>query len=137
MPTQYGRIVRSLLIVGLMTFFGVYTFAQDDVCDRNAKTFKLKIKIKKNTPTKVVKGNNDQDADELHVCRGDTIEWKVQNKKFFITFPDRTPFDSHEKISKNGKIITVVSDTAERGVSYKYDVGIEGGGTLDPRVIVD
>ncbi len=137
MPTQYGRIVRSLLIVGLMAFFGVYTFAQDDMCDRNAKTFKLKIKIKKNTPTKIVKGNNDQDADELHVCRGDTIEWKMQNKTFFISFPKSTPLNSNSRISRNGKITAEVSDTAVREVPHKYDIGIDEGGTLDPTVVVD
>ncbi len=135
MCTQLSRTVRALLILGMAAFIASFAVAQDDPCNRESETFNVKIKVKNNIPTEVVRGARN--ADELHVCRGDTIEWKVQNKKFFITFPDRTPFDSHEKISKNGKIITVVSDTAERGVSYKYDVGIEGGGTLDPRVIVD
>jgi len=135
MPTQYGRIARSLLIVGLMAFFGVHAFAQDDPCGRNAQTFNLKIKIKDNTPTEVMKG--DKNADELHVCRGDTIEWKLQNKRFFLTFADRTPLDSKAKISTNGKITAVVSDSAEREVSYKYGIGIGGGGTLDPMIIVD
>ena len=135
MLTHFRRIVRVLLIVGLTAFIGVYSFAQDDPCARDAQTFNLKIKIKDNTPTKVIKG--DKNADELHVCRGDTIEWKLQTKKFFINFPDRTPLDSNSKISSNGKITTVVSDSAEREVSYKYDIGIDGGGTLDPRVIVD
>ncbi len=135
MCIQLSRTVRALLILGMAAFIGSFAVAQDDPCDRESETFNIKIKVKDNTPTEVVKGHIN--ADELHVCRGDTIEWKVQNKNFFISFPDRTPFDSHEKISKNGKITTVVSDTAERGVSYKYDVGIEGGGILDPRVIVD
>jgi len=32
---------------------------------------------------------------------------------------------------------TTVRSDAERGVSYKYDIGIDGGGVLDPIIIVD
>ena len=135
MLTHFRRIVRVLLIIGLTAFIGVYSFAQDDPCDRDAQTFDLKIKIKNNTPTEVMKG--DKNANELHVCRGDTIEWKLRNKSFFITFPDRTPLDSKAKISTNNKITVVVSDSAEREVSFKYGIGIGGGGTLDPIIVVD
>ena len=134
MFTQYGRIVRGLVIVGLTAFIGVNAFAQDDPCERDAETFYLKIKIKNNTPTEVIKG--DKNADELDVCRGDTIEWKLQHKEFYIEFVDGTPLDSDSKNSSNGKITAEVSDSAERDTSYKYDIGIEDGGTLDPKVRV-
>ncbi len=135
MFTQYGRIVRGLLIVGLTAFFGVTAFAQDDVCDRDAETFYLKIKVKNNTPTEVIRG--DKNADELDVCRGDTIEWKLQHKDFFIEFLDESPLDSNSKSSRNGKITAEISDSAERDTTYKYDIGIDGGGTLDPKVRVN
>ncbi len=51
MFTQYGRIVRGLVIIGLTAFIGVSAFAQDDPCERDAETFYLNIKIKNNTPT--------------------------------------------------------------------------------------
>ncbi|MFQ5548374.1 MAG: hypothetical protein ACE5FV_08790 [Woeseia sp.] len=135
MRNQPCRIVRLLLIIGSAVLIGSHATAQEDPCDRDSEAFYVKIKVRNNTPTEVVRGVKN--ADDLHVCRGDTIEWKLQNKKFFINFRDRTPFDSHEKTSRNGKITTVVSESADRGVAYKYDIGIDGGGTLDPTIIVD
>ncbi|MFQ6004137.1 MAG: hypothetical protein ACE5OQ_01425 [Woeseia sp.] len=135
MRNQLCRIVRLLLIIGSAVLIGSHAAAQEDPCIRDAEAFYIKIKIKNDMPTEVLRGNKN--ADDLHVCRGDTIEWKLQTKKFFINFRDRTPFDSHEKISRNGKVTTVVSETAERGVAYKYDISIDGGGTLDPTIIVD
>jgi len=135
MSNQLSRTVRVLFILGTAAFLASFAAAQVDLCNRDSKKFDIKIKVKDNTPTEVEK--DDQNADDLHVCRGDTIKWKLRNNKFFITFPDKTPADSHVKISKFGNITMVVSDTAERGVSYKYDIGLDGGGTLDPRLIVD
>ncbi len=137
MTTRIRTTALSVLAALLMSTISFHAVAQDGVCDRSPETFKLKIKVKNNTPTKVVKGFFGQNADTLNVCRGDTIEWKFNAKKFFIEFPGKTPFDEKKKNSKNGKVTTTVSSDAERGVSYKYDIGIDGGGVLDPIIIVD
>ena len=137
MANRPKTIVSAILAALLISMTSFYAIAQDSVCDRSAETFKLKIKVKNDTPTAVVKGFLGWNADTVNVCRGDTIEWKFNAKKFFIEFPGKTPFDEKKKNSKNGKVTTTVSSDAERGVSYKYDVGIEGGGVLDPIIIVD
>ena len=137
MSTRIRTSALTVLAALLMSTISFYAVAQDTACDRDAKMFKLKIKVKNNTPTKVVKGIFGSNADTLNVCRGDTIEWKLNDKKFFIEFSGETPFDEKKKNSSNGKVNTTVRSDAERGVSYKYDIGIDGGGVLDPRIIVD
>lgn len=137
MATRTRTFVGTLLAALLISATSSYAFAQDSACDRGPETFKLKIKVKSDTPTKVVKGFWGQNANTVNVCRGDTIEWKLSDKSFFIEFPGKTPFDENKKNSKNGKVTTTVSADAEGGVSYKYDVGIDGGGVLDPIIIVD
>lgn len=137
MATRTRTTVGTVLAALLLSTISFCAFAQDSACDRGPETFKLKIKVKNDTPTKVVKGFFGQNADTLNVCRGDTIEWKFNSKKFFIEFPGKTPFDEKKKNSKNGKVTTTVRSDAERGVSYKYDIGIDGGGVLDPIIIVD
>ncbi|MBT8090331.1 MAG: hypothetical protein KJO01_09000 [Gammaproteobacteria bacterium] len=137
MTTRIKTTVSTVLATVLLCSINFYAVAQETACDRDPETFKLKIKVKNDTPTKVVKGFFGSNADTLNVCRGDTIEWKFNKKKFFIEFPGKTPFDEKKKSSKNGKVTTTVRSDAERGVSYKYDIGIDGGGVLDPRIIVD
>lgn len=137
MPTRIRTSALTVLAALLMSTISFHAVAQDTSCDRDAKTFKLKIKVKNDTPTKVVKGIFGSNADTLNVCRGDTIEWKLSKKKFFIEFSGKTPFDEKKKNSRNGKVTSTVRSDAERGVSYKYDVGIDGGGVLDPIIIID
>ncbi|MGB5332012.1 MAG: hypothetical protein WBM80_08075 [Woeseiaceae bacterium] len=129
--------VGTVLVALLLSTISFYALAQDGACDRSPETFKLKIKVKNDMPTKVVKGLFGSNADTLNVCRGDTIEWKFNAKNFFIEFPGKTPFDEKKKSSRNGKVTSTVRSDAEIGVSYKYDVGIEGGGVLDPIIIID
>lgn len=137
MTTRIRTSALTVLAALLLGTTSSSAVAQDTACDRDPETFKLKIKIKNNTPTEVVKGFFGWNADTLNVCRGDTIEWKLTDKKFFIEFPADTPFDEKKKNSSDGKITTTVRSDAERGVSYKYDIGIDGGGVLDPIIIVD
>ena len=137
MATRTRTTVSTVLAALLLSTISFYALAQDSACDRSPETFKLKIKVKNDTPTEVVKGLFGWNADTLNVCRGDTVEWKLNNKKFFIEFPGKTPFDEKKKDSKNGKVTTTVRSDAERGVSYKYDIGIEGGGILDPIIIIE
>jgi len=128
--------VSALFICLTFATYGVSQAQEVDTCDRAAKTFKLKIKVKNDKPTKVTKGIFGRNADTLNVCRGDTIEWKMSGKKFYIDFPRTTPFGTNKKESDN-KISWTVSAEAARGDSYKYDIGIVGGGVLDPIIIVD
>lgn len=138
MTTRMRTSALTVLAALLMSTISFHAVAQESVCDRGPEKFKLKIKSKNNTPTKVVEGVFfGTKANTISVCRGDTIEWRLRNKSFFIEFPGKTPFDENKKNSKNGKVTTTVSSDAESGVSYKYDIGIDGGGVLDPIIIVD
>ncbi len=129
-------VVSASLLCLMLAANEVSRAQETDPCDRSAKTFKLKIKANNNKPTKVTKGIFGKKADTLNVCRGDTIEWKLSGKKFYINFPRSTPFESNKK-ENNNKISWTISDDAVRGDSYKYDIGIVGGGVLDPIIIVD
>ena len=138
MYTRFTSFLSTALLLTLATAFCSVSIAQDaDPCDRTAKTIKLKIKERDNTPTKVTKGFFRTDADTIHACRGDTIEWKLSGKKFYVRFTNGSPFDKTEKTSNNGKLQITVGDDAKAGASYKYDIGIEGGGVLDPIIIID
>jgi hypothetical protein len=137
MATRTRMFVGTTLAALLLSTTSFSAFAQDSACDRDPETFKLKIKVKNNTPTKVVKGFFGSNANTINVCPGDAIEWKLNGKKFFIEFSGKTPFDEKKKSSNNGKVTETISSDAESGVRYKYDVGIEGGGILDPIIIVD
>ncbi len=128
--------VSALFTCLVLASYGEVQAQGQDPCARAAKTFKLKIKVKNNKPTKVTKGVFGKNAGTLNVCRGDTIEWKLNGKKFYIDFPRTTPFDTNKK-ENNNKISWTIRADATRGDSYKYDIGIVGGGLLDPIIIVD
>jgi hypothetical protein len=138
---QDGRTPRHLFVFVLCTLIGASAVAQDNNCDdesREAETIRLKIKVQGNRPTHLTKGHDEADGDTVTVCRGDTIEWKTNDKEFFIEFTEETPFDGgKKKPSVGNKLVVTVSDEAQRGVSYKYDVGIKDGEILDPIMIVD
>ncbi len=126
----------TLILCLIFATYGVSQAQETDPCERSAKTFKLKIKVRDDKPTKVTRGLLGRNADTVNVCRGDTIEWKLNGKKFYIDFPRTTPFATNRKENDN-KITWTVSADAARGDSYKYDIGIVGGGVLDPIIIVD
>ena len=128
--------VSALFLCLAFATYEVSQAQETDTCERAAKTFKLKIKVKNDKPTKVTKGIFGKNADTLNVCRGDTVQWKLNGKKFYIDFPRTTPFGTNKK-ENNNKITWTISADAARGDSYKYDIGIVGGGVLDPIIIVD
>lgn len=131
-------VVSALFLCLTIAAYGT-TYAQEqDKCDRRAKTFKLKIKVQGDMPNEITEGFFfPQNADTLNVCHGDTIEWKLSGKKFYIDFPGVTPFDEKKKNSSNNKIRLKVSAEAKRGESYKYNVGIVDGKVWDPTIIID
>ena len=129
-------VISTSFLALLFGSYGISQAQETDPCDRAAKTFKLKIKENNDKPTKVTKGFFGRNADTLNVCRGDTIEWKLNGKKFYIDFPRSTPFGTNKK-ENSDRISWTISDAAVRGESYKYDIGIVGGGVLDPIIIVD
>lgn len=138
MTTRSTQVLGAIIALTLATAVCSVAVAQGtDACDRGAMTIKLKIKEKDNTPTKVTKGWFGANADTIRACRGDTVEWKLSDKTFYVKFAGKTPFEKKEKTSNNGKLQIVIGPNAEPGTSYKYDIGIEGGGVLDPIIIVD
>lgn len=136
---------RSTAIAGMIVLFGTaagvatIASAQGDPCDREPREFSLKIKVKNDVPTEVVKGLFGwENADRINVCRGDTIKWKIQHSnEYQLRFPNGTPVGGDKLDSRNGKIETTVRSDAERGREYKYDIALSGGGVLDPIIILD
>ena len=79
-------------------------------------------------------------AEEVHVCIGDTIHWVLigSDRKYFVDFGAGAPFEGAKRLGSNGTNIKVtVGGPASPGSSYKYDVEFEGGGILDPRIVVN
>ena len=110
-------------------------------CERGPELFKLKIKVRDNKPVEVT--HRGQDAEDLVVCPGDQIEWKLINpasaESFFVDFVDGAPFGGDVlKNSNNGKIlVTIGGGDVEPGAVFKYDIGVANGGVWDPRIIID
>ena len=134
MRNQLSRTAFVLLVFGMAMLLGPFATAQDDSCERTEKNVKVKIKVKDNKASEVVKG--DKNCDELHVLPGDTIEWKLNGRNFEIKFPDETPLDIQRKNSSDHKLEATVRNDAESD-SYKYSILIDGGEIWDPTIIVD
>ncbi len=134
--TRLGSM--TTIVAGLM----LAATSAANACDGQTELFKLKISVNSDeTPFKVT--HKGEDAEDLTVCVGDEIEWKLvgQAKKFFVNFGDRAPFPAdpdgkHKKNSSNDKITVTVTGPASDD-PYKYDIGIVGGGLWDPRIVVE
>ncbi|GMR17083.1 MAG: hypothetical protein BMS9Abin32_139 [Gammaproteobacteria bacterium] len=137
MKIQLRRVTLPLLASVLLPLT-IPSIALADDCDRDSQSFLIKVRVKGGAPVAVMRGN--QPVDDLHVCIGDTVEWRLQGqaRRFFISFAGDAPFAGGKmQNSNNGKILVTIGGSARRGASYKYDVGLDGGGVLDPRIIVD
>ena len=75
-------------------------------------------------------------ADDLYVCPGDTVAWILQGLGFVIDFPGATPFNGNIHRATAGRVSMVVRSDVARGAVFKYNISIDGGGLLDPRIIV-
>jgi len=138
MNTRLTSFFGKVLLATLASVFCFGAVAQaDNSCDRDPTTIKLKIKEKNNTPTKITKGIFGSNANTINACRGDTIEWKLSGKTFFVSFSGDTPFSEKKKTSQNGKLRMTIGADAKTGISYQNDVGIDGGGVFDPIIIID
>ena len=127
------------LFVGML--FGAFAIAPtdrsiaQDACTGEPETHRLMINVTNNVPTGVRRGN--EPADDLYVCPGDTVVWIFQGRGFSIDFFDGTPFEvSQLRPVVAGRVDAVVRSDVSAGESYKYDISIDGGGVLDPRIII-
>jgi len=130
------RIVSLLVLAATLALQAEVSLA-DRSCADGPLELKVKVRVVQDRPVEVlVDGEN---ADPLHVCVGDTVEWKLQGseKAFYLRFPDGSPFsaDEHPR-SNNGKIEATI-DAGSPGDSFKYDIGIEDGEIWDPRIVID
>ena len=134
MRNNLYRTAPVLLVFGMAAFLMPYATAQGESCERTERDVKVKIKVKDNKASAVMKGKKN--CDTLPVRPGDTIEWKLNGKNFEISFPDNTPFDFNTEKSRGHKIEATVRMDAESD-SYKYSITIDGGEPWDPRVVVE
>ncbi len=140
MRTKGLVVATALSIVAAIAATAITqnAYAQSS-CEGERQSFKLIVRVVSNNPVEVM--NSGLNANNLHVCIGDEIEWQLVGaaKQFYVNFVAGVPFDGAGKTNSNnnGKITIVVGGSAEPGESYKYDIGIVGGGVLDPRIIID
>jgi hypothetical protein len=108
------------------------------------KEHKLEFKVKAEDCVDGVT-KNGQPADDLNVCRDDTVKWKVTGKKKKVVFdkqPD-SPFDwrdSDDSAPKPGEIEGKVRTNAvDKAYGYTVVTDLGGGQTcqLDPKIIVN
>ena len=129
------------LIVAAAFLYSAAPASADGACDRDPATFKLKIKVRENRPVEVT--HRGENAEDLRVCVGDSVEWKLINPAsaddFFVEFSSGAPFPGPAlQNASNGKVlVTIGGSAAMPGASFKYDIGITGGGVWDPRIIID
>jgi hypothetical protein len=125
--------VAVLFVAGAL-LTGNQPLAQDS-CGEGASSYKLMIHVSDNKPTRVT--HRGQDADDFYVCNGDEVEWQLvgSNKQYWVDFLDGAPFSGDQKknSNNNGKISVVIGGSAQ---SYKYDIGLDDGGILDPKIII-
>lgn len=108
-----------------------------DPCDGPAEEHKLKIKLNAsgNKPEGVYKGYKK--AEEVEVCPGDFVEWKLQGQREFrIEFPKENPFVDLDPESNRFRLRGRIAEDAPRGKRFKYDVALLYGGTHDPVIII-
>lgn len=107
---------------------------------------KLKFQLKDGVPDKVEK-DNGPGADEIRVCPGDYVVWKLKGSEFNLQFSDtsagKVPINwvegkkrSARVASDKWELIEVVRGDVDRGVPLEYDV-INPAGKLDPLIIVE
>lgn len=128
------NIILCVLVSALLAMPGIGIQAQD-TCGGTPTVHNLQINVTNNVPTGVSLGN--EPADDLYVCPGDTVAWILQGPGFTIDFPGDTPFNANQfRPVAAGRVAAVVRDDVASGEAFKYDISIDGGGLLDPRIIV-
>jgi hypothetical protein len=131
-------MIASVLLLGVSLTASNTSMAQSS-CD-GPTTHKLMVHTHNDKmPYKVTKGAAEEDAFDLLVCIGDTIEWKIvgSGRRFFVRFDPDTPFNGggETTANSNGKISIVVGDTATIGAEYKYSIGL-GDKLWDPKIVI-
>jgi hypothetical protein len=134
-----NSLMIALAVVSIVALAGNSTTVAQGTCGDSSQAHRLVIIVNSEIPVEVRRGNKN--ADDLYVCAGDTVEWQLVGSagKFFVDFVGGAPFDGSAKknSSNNGKIQITIAHSAVPGAAYKYDIGIVGGGLLDPRIIID
>lgn len=136
MQTNTKRLVQ-ILIMAAVAGLPAQGVLADSHCDDGPTKHKLKVQVDNGKPKKVLK-ENGEDGDEIGVCLGDTVEWKLKgsDKNFAVDFGDEAPFSGEKRKDSHDKKIEVKITSGEPDDSFKYSVWI-GGEELDPRIVID
>ena len=135
MKTHITRCMRALSIIALILLVQMPVVAQD-ACERRSRSFQLVIITVGNAPSGVTRGSAN--ANRQNVCRGDTVVWRLPATSFTLSFVEGSPFDSAVLTSDNSNAVSAtVTDEAQRGQEYKYNIVLANGERLDPHIIVD
>lgn len=135
------RIIKATVLLAGLGLLASPPVQADGHCEREAKKFTLLIEVMRGQPVGVT--HNGRDAENFKVCLGDSIQWQLKERgdtKFYVKFEQgKVPTTGAAmKPSGGGNILVrIAGGQAKRGSSYKYTIGVDGGGEWDPRVIVD
>lgn len=136
---------RMSILAGLLALLVLQStpgVAFADCAAEAKKTHRLKFKVKDDQcVVRVLKADDDADADTINTSECDTVVWQVSGPKKSIVFEGTSPFDWVDSGPRGGKIEGLVRSGAAKdgqSTSYKYSVTVEGQACVfDPRIIVD
>jgi len=130
---NFSIALCSLFVAAILTVPPVSA----GTCGEESTSYKLIIRIVQDRPVEVL--HRGKNADELHVCPGDNIEWKLQGseKQFYLEFLADAPFSGDSRPNSHSGKISVSIDNASSGDIFDYNIGLIDGFEMDPRIIVD
>jgi hypothetical protein len=131
-----STVATAVLMFAMLMLGSTDSFSQDP-CSQNSNHT---IQVRPSADDVPELRYNGGSAAEVHVCIGDQIKWVLNgpNRKYFVDFFADAPFAGTKRLGSNGNVVTVtVGGPAERGSGYDYDVEFDGGGVLDPRIVVN
>lgn len=131
MKTMSG--IAAMLVVVLLLGSSV-SLGQDNCAGNHT------IQVEPSGDGPPVLSYRDGDAEEVHVCIGDRVQWVLigSDRQFFVDFFSGAPFEGATRRGSSASVVSVtIGGPAERGRSYEYGVEMQGGPAMDPRIVVD
>lgn len=111
-----------------------------DTCGKSNETHKIDVSIDPESKSVSALSKGGKTSDVLHVCPGDTVEWKLKFKDdiaFYLMFDEDAPVSDLDKHSKNKKLTTRILNDAPRGTSFAYHLRLVNGDPVSPVIVID
>ena len=129
-----------LIAISAGLAFGDALAQSSDSCGKKNETHKIDVSIDPESKSVSALNKGGKSSDVLHVCPGDTVEWKLSFKDdlaFYLMFDDDAPVSDLDKHSKNKRLTTRILDDAPRGASFAYHLRLINGDAVSPVIVID